>query len=193
MTFPDPLAVVLSRLACEPGRCASVRTMALHTTIGPVGSANVPTGLSCSCGFAALRETVRQAYAAVDVLAEVREAFDSIRKNDTTQYNHHEPRKFDGMTPREAGLAGTRWAEPAEIAAAALRRMDAALAANATRETVRQQMGQPTLTEEQWDDVRFAVTESEELHRALIGPTHAAYVERATAIATAIQEARRDR
>lgn len=59
------------------------------------------------------------------ILAEMREAFESIKLNDTTRYQHHERRLSDGKTPREAGKSGTRWATPREIAEDALKRLAA--------------------------------------------------------------------
>jgi hypothetical protein len=52
-------------------------------------------------------------------------ALQTIVRNDTTRYDHHEARRWDGKTPREAGEDATRWAEPGEIARAALRRLGA--------------------------------------------------------------------
>ena len=46
-------------------------------------------------------------------------------RNDKTEYCHHEPRPWDGKTPREKGR-GTRWLTPREIARQALDEPDLA-------------------------------------------------------------------
>lgn len=52
-------------------------------------------------------------------------ALQTIVRNDTTRYEHHEARRWDGLTPREAGKDSTRWLEPGEIARGVLRRIGA--------------------------------------------------------------------
>lgn len=52
-------------------------------------------------------------------------ALQAIFRNDTTYYEHHQVRRWDGRAPREAGEDGTRWLEPREIAANVLRRLGA--------------------------------------------------------------------
>jgi hypothetical protein len=59
------------------------------------------------------QEVIAKAREAVENLAL---ALESIRKNDETQFGHHQPRRYDRKTPQEAGQPGTRWAEPREIA-----------------------------------------------------------------------------
>ena len=52
-------------------------------------------------------------------------ALQVIVRNDTTRYEHHEPRRWDGKTTREAGEDGTRWLEPREIARRVLKYLGA--------------------------------------------------------------------
>lgn len=58
-----------------------------------------------------------------DERAMVIRAFQEIVRNDTTRYEHHQPRRWDGASPEEKG--GTRWLEPNEIARRALRALSA--------------------------------------------------------------------
>jgi len=52
-------------------------------------------------------------------------ALQAIVRNDTTMYDHHQPRRWDGRTPEEAGDTATRWLAPSEIARGVLRRIGA--------------------------------------------------------------------
>lgn len=58
------------------------------------------------------------------VLVELKMAFEAIRRNDETQFNYHQRRRYDGQLP----TGGTRWAEPKEIAHEAIKKIDKLLA-----------------------------------------------------------------
>ena len=64
-----------------------------------------------------------------ELVKNLRDVFESIRKNDATCYEHHQPRRFDGKKPTDVG-GGTRWLEPREMAMAAIKAIDRALAAD---------------------------------------------------------------
>lgn len=60
---------------------------------------------------------------ALQALRDTSAVLENIRKNDETQFEHHQRRKFDGKLP----TGGTRWLEPCEMAHAHKKRIDALL------------------------------------------------------------------
>ncbi len=79
----------------------------------------VPRVTEALTHIATLRQQVAYQATRERYIDKLRQSLDDIIKNDSTHYNHHQPRQFDGRTPKEDG--GTIWLTPKEIARRALR------------------------------------------------------------------------